>query len=159
VDAHGERYPYLWRYVQIGEATNRRYLDALAEVKPTGHSLAQLDSLCRPRVLAGRHYPRFNAVCRADSELFGAFLSGAHLINGICNHDVQRQLWPAPTDDPAETHRRCRRISRLIAKLRGHGLLAKIPGRRRYRVTLLGRRLMSAAIHYRRRDFPDACAA
>jgi hypothetical protein len=148
----------LWRYVQIGEATNRRYLDALAEVKPTGHSLAQLDSLCHHRVLAGRHYARFNPVCRADSDLFAAFLSGAHLINGICNRDVQHQLW-APTSEPIEARRRCRRISRLIAKPRGHGLLAKVPGRRRYRVTLLGRRLMSAAIHYRRRDFPDACAA
>jgi hypothetical protein len=149
----------LWRYVQIGEATNRRYLDALAEVKPTGRSLAQLDSLCHHRVLAGQHYARFNPVCRADSELFHAVLSGSHLINGLSNRDLQNQLWTAPAPDPAQARSRCRRVCRLIRKLRGHALLAKIPGRRRYRVTLLGRRLLAAALHYRQRDFPDACAA
>lgn len=149
----------LWRHVQIGEAINRRYLDALAEVKPTGAAVAQLDSLCRQRFQLGRHFARFNPVSRRDSDLFAAVLSGAHLITGLCNQDLQRQLWPLQTADQAEARRRCRRVCRLIAKLRGHGLLAKIPGRRRYRVTLLGRRLMAAAIHYRSRDFPHACAA
>ncbi len=149
----------LWRYVQIGEATNRRYLDALAEVKPTGAAIAQLDSLCRPRVQLDQHFARFNPVSRADSELFQAVLSGSHLINGLSNRDLQNQLWTAPTPDPAQARRRCRRVCRLIRKLRGHAILAKIPGRRRYRVTLLGRRLLAAALHYRQRDFPDACAA
>jgi hypothetical protein len=149
----------LWRHVQIGEAINRRYLDALGEVKPTGAAVAQLDSLCRQRFHLGRHFARFNPVSRGDSDLFAAVLSGAHLLTGLRNHDLQRQLWPAQAADEAEARRRCRRVCRLIAKLRGHGLLAKVPGRRRYRVTLLGRRLMAAAIHYRCRDFPDACAA
>ena len=35
----------------------------------------------------------------------------------------------------------------------------KIPGRRRYYVTLRGRRLLAAAIHYRTREFPNALAA
>lgn len=149
----------LWRYVQIGEAINRRYLDALAEVKPTAAAVAQLDSLCRRRVLNGRPSPRFNPVSRADSELFQAVLSGAHIINGLSNRDLQNQLWSAPPSDTAQARRRCRRVCRLIQKLRGHALLAKIPGRRRYRVTLLGRRLLAAALHYRQRAFPDALAA
>jgi len=149
----------LWRYVQIGEATNRRYLDALAQVTPTAAAVGQLDSLCRPRVQLGQHFPRFNPVSRSDAELFQAVLSGAHLINGLSNRDLQNQLWNTPPADPAHARLRCRRVCRLIQKLRGHSLLAKIPGRRRYRVTLLGQRLMAAAVHYRQRDFPRACAA
>lgn len=149
----------LWRYVQIGEATNRRYLDALAEVKPTAAAVTQLDSLCRPRVQLGQHFARFNPVSQSDSQLFQAILSGSHLINGLSNRDLQNQLWTAPPADAGQARRRCRRVSRLIRKLRGHSLLAKIPGRRRYRVTLLRRRLLAAAVHYRCRDFPDACAA
>ena len=148
----------LCRYVQIGEATNRRYLDALAEVTPTGPALAQLDSLCRHRSRGDQHYARFNPVCRADHDLFVAVLSGAHLITGLRNRDIQQQLWPTSTSERVEA-RRCRRVCRLIAKLRGHGLLGKVPGRRRYRVTLLGRRVMAAAVHYRQRGFPHAFAA
>ena len=148
----------LWRYVQIGEATNRRYLDALAEVKPTAAAVAHLDSLCRPRVL-GQRFPRLNPVSRQDAELFHAVLSGSHLINGLSNRDLQEQLWTTPPADTAQARSRCRRVCRLIRKLRGHALLAKIPGRRRYRVTLLGRRLLAAALTYREHAFPQAFAA
>jgi len=149
----------LWRHVQIGEVINRRYLDALAEVKPTGHAIAQLDSLCRHRIQHGQHVAHFNPVSRADTDLFDAVLSGGHLINGLSNGDLQNHLWTTPPVDAAEARRHCRRVCRHINKLRGHALLAKIPGRRRYRVTLLGRRLLAAALHYRQRDFPDAFAA
>ena len=145
--------------MQIGEATNRRYLDALAEVKPSGPALAQLDSLCRHRVVNGQHYPRFNPVSRTDSDLFAAVLCGAHLITGLRNRDIQQQLWAIRASDPLEARRRCQRVCRILAKLRGHGLLGKVPGRRRYRVTLLGRRTMAAAVHYRRHEFPLAYAA
>ena len=146
----------LWRYVQIGEATNRRYLNALAEVKPTREAIAQLDSLCHQRA---HRFPRFNPVSQTDTELFHAVLSGSHLINGLRNRDLQNQLWTTPPADPLHARRRCRRVSRLIRKLRGHALLAKIPGRRRYHVTLRGRRLLAAALHYRERDFPQALVA
>jgi hypothetical protein len=149
----------LWRYVQIGEAINRRYLDALAVVTPTIPAIEQLDSLCRPRLQNGQQFARFNPVARADSEFFQAVLSGAHLINGFSNRDLQRQLWNSPPTDPNEVRRRCRRVCRLIRKLRGHALVAKIQGRRRYRVTLRGRRLLAAALHYRHRHFPEALAA
>jgi len=149
----------LWRYVQIGEAINRRYLDALAVVTPTTPAIEQLDSLCCPRLQNGQQFARFNPVARADSEFFQAVLSGAHLINGFSNRDLQRQLWNSPPTDPNEVRRRCRRVCRLIRKLRGHALVAKIQGRRRYRVTLRGRRLLAAALHYRHRAFPEALAA
>jgi hypothetical protein len=149
----------LWRYVQIGADTNRRYLDALAEAKPTAPAIAQLDSLCRPHLQNGHSYARFSPVSRADADLLQAVLSGAHLINGLSNRDLQSQLWSTPPSDTVQARCRCRRVCRLIRKLRGHALLAKIPGRRRYRVTLRGRRLLSAAINYRQRAFPVALAA
>jgi hypothetical protein len=149
----------LWRHVQIGEATNRRYLDALAEVKPTGAAIAQLDTLCHQRVQLGQRFARFSPVSRKDTDLFQAVLSGNHLINGLSNRDLQQQLWNAPASDPAQARRRCQSVCRLIRKLRGHALLGKIPGRRRYRVTLRGRRLLAAALHYRRHQFPAALAA
>jgi hypothetical protein len=42
----------------------------------------------------------------------------------------------------------------LIAKLRGHGLIAKVKDNRLYRVTNRGYRLMSAAVYCRTKKFP-----
>ena len=50
-------------------------------------------------------------------------------------------------------------MTRLIAKLRGHGLIAKVKDSRLYRVTARGVRLMSAAIHCRNKDFPGFALA
>lgn len=59
--------------------------------------------------------------------------------------------------DPAEIKRRTHRTSRLIAKLRGHGLIiAKVTNSRLYRVTQNGVKAMWAAVRYRRIDFPIA---
>jgi len=149
----------LSRQVQIGEAINRRYLDALSVVEPTGGAVAELDSLCVPRTRGDKRVPRFNPVSRADATLFEAVLSGAHVISGLSNRDIQGRLWKSKPTDQQEARRRCRRVCRVIGKLRGHGLLRKIPGRRRYGVTLRGRRLLTAALHYRHRDFPAGAIA
>jgi hypothetical protein len=70
------------RYVQIGQAANRRSLDALAEVKPSGRAIAELDALCRGRVTDGRRHGRLNPVGPKDSQIFVAVLAGEHAIKG-----------------------------------------------------------------------------
>jgi predicted transcriptional regulator len=44
-------------------------------------------------------------------------------------------------------------VSRRISLLRAHGLVAKIPRSRRYRVTKRGQRFMSTAIQVRTKRF------
>ncbi len=60
-----------------------------------------------------------------------------------------------PPADREEARRRCERVSRLIVKLRGHGLVAKVPRARLYRVTRHGQCVMSASIALHDHDFPN----
>lgn len=69
----------------------------------------------------------------------------------ICKHI----LYETTADTPEERRRRSGRVSRLIAKLRGHGLVAKVKDSRLYRVSTRGYRIMSAALYYRQAGFPD----
>jgi hypothetical protein len=50
-------------------------------------------------------------------------------------------------------------VSRLIAKLRGHGLVAKVPRARLYRVTRHGQHVMAAALAFHDSNFPVAFLA
>jgi hypothetical protein len=149
----------LWRYLEVGEAANRRYLEGLTPTMPTARALLELDSLCRGHHHDGRRIPRLNPVSDTDSEIFQAVLSGEHAISGLRNSDLQGRLYASPAVTLLEAKRRCARISRLIAKLRGHGLLAEVPGSRRYRVTGKGHRVMAAALRFRLKDFPAGNAA
>lgn len=148
----------LWRFLQIGELANHRYLEALSHVQPKGEIVAELDDLCRSRVVDGKRFARFNPVANPDVGLFQAVMAGEHAINGLRNRDLRARLYPRPPRSPEEARRRCTRASRLLRKLRGHGLLGKVPKSRLYRVTRRGQRLMSAALHVREVAFPQQVA-
>jgi hypothetical protein len=149
----------MWRYFQVGIGSNRRYLDALAAAQPNGEGVAALDALCRSRTRNGRHHARFNPLQAADLALFRAVLAGGHTIVGFRNHDLVHRLYPTPAKDDNERRRRCARASRLIAKLRGHGLVAKVRGARHYRVTPRGQRVLAAALTVHDDLFPSAYLA
>ncbi len=144
----------LWRYYEVGIGSNRRYLDALAAAVPQGEGVRALDALCRPRTNHGRAVARFNPLSKGDLALFRAVLAGEHVISGFRNTDITTRLYPRPPKDHHEAHRRCERVSRLIAKLRGHGLVAKVPRARLYRATPYGHRVMTAAISLHDSTFP-----
>jgi hypothetical protein len=136
----------MWRYFQVGIQANRRYLDALAAAPLKGKGVIALDALCRSRTKHGRHISRFNPLSPNDLDLFRAVLAGEHAIIGLRNADLASRLYRHPPTTPQEAQRRCARVSRLIAKLRGHGLVAKVPRHHRYRVTEHGYRVMTAAL-------------
>lgn len=144
----------IWRYAQVSLQANIRYLNALAHAQPKGKAIAELDRLCRPHTRNGKRYARFNPVAGEDCELFAAVLAGEHALNGFRNKDLQAHLYPSQPASQAEQRQWSRRVTRLIAKLWGHGLIAKVKGSRLYRATARGIRLMSTAIHCRNKEFP-----
>ncbi|MBI2939399.1 MAG: hypothetical protein HYY04_03095 [Chloroflexi bacterium] len=149
----------MWRYYQVALQANQRYLNALANVQLKGEAVRELDDLCRSQTKDGKRFAKFNPVAPADAKLFAAAMAGEHLLNGFRNNDLCARLYDGPSADPTEANRRCARVSRLIAKLRGHRLVAKVKGSRLYRVTARGYRILSAALGYRLHQFPEAFQA
>jgi hypothetical protein len=68
--------------------------------------------------------------------------------------DLTARLYRRPAHDRNQAHRRCQRVSRLIVKLRGHALIAKVPRARLYRVTPYGQRVMTAALALHNDRYP-----
>lgn len=146
----------IWRYSQVSRQANQRYLTALAQASLKGKAVQELDDLCRCRTKDGKRFAKFNPVSQHDAALFASVLAGEHAIHGFRNRDLRSRLYDHPASSPEEAKRRCARVSRLIAKLRGHGLVAKVKDAHLYRVTERGYRIMSAAISFRQSDFPLA---
>src|ERR687897_520248 len=118
-----------WRYAE--HAANGRLLEALARVPLTGAASAELDTLWQP--VTATRVAAFNPIHPDTADLFAAVLSGDFTVNGFRNRNLQGKLYPAAARDAAETKRR--RTSRLIAKLRGHGLITRVKNNRLYRLT------------------------
>ena len=140
---------WLWRYAEVSLAANRRYLEALAMVDDPAPVQELLDRACQPVSWKKRRRRALQPLSPHDQALFLAALRGEHHLHGLRNQDLAQSLCPSPAKDRAERRRHSARITRLIHLLRAHGLLAKVPRARRYRITLNGHRLMNAAIYVR----------
>ena len=145
---------WLWRYAEVSRGANSRYLEALAVVDDDSEARRLLDRATRPAKLHGRPKRALQPLSPADQQLFLAALRGEQRLQGFRNQDLARRLYTHDTKDKAERRRRCGRVTRLIQLLRAHGLVAKIPRSRRYRVTAQGELLMSAAIKVKELDLP-----
>jgi hypothetical protein len=147
-----------WHFYQVGLQANQRYLQALCHLPLQGKTANHaLDSLCQSHQVEGHTVAKFNPLTPESCRLFAILLRGENVLSGLRNRYLVQTLFD-PTDDRQAANRQRARVSRLLAKLRGHGLIEKIEHSHLYRVTAFGYRVMSAALHYRYVDFPTQFA-
>jgi hypothetical protein len=141
------------RYAEIARAANGRYLDALCDSVDVATQRPKLEKLAEPARRNGRRQRGFNPAAKDDAALFAAVLRGEHALHGFKNDDIRRQLCGARPRDPAQLRRQRRRITRLLQRLHAHGLIAKIPHTRRWRVSPKGNSLMLTTLRYHHQDY------
>jgi hypothetical protein len=124
---------------ELLEAANRRYLEFLASLDDPTAGMRELDRLGR-RVHDGRRTHRgFNLFDGDDLKLFEILLRGEYLIRGFQNRHLQQAL-----------DRTSGQVSRILKRLRTHGVVKKARGTYRYYLTKLGRGLLALALKLRR---------
>lgn len=141
----------LWRRGQVSHGSNQRYLEALASV--TGKSPLHQEALvvCRPLKVDGKRFRALNPWSPSDGALLEAISRGEFALQGLRNRDLRSLLYP-PTTDPDKLRRRSGQLTRLLALLRAHGLIGKVPATHRYQLTQRGRRIITALLAARNAD-------
>ena len=149
---------YLFRYREISLQANTRYLDALAAVDdPTPGTQALQRLTTTKKDAAGRSCPGFNPLAQHDATLFKSLMAGEHCLHGFANRDIRSRLagarWLRPcADNPKKASAK---VGRCFRRLHAHGLIAKIPRTRRWRVTSYGRNVMGKSLYLREHHFPN----
>jgi hypothetical protein len=145
----------LYRYGEVSRSANERYLDALAAVDDPTEARGELRAVSQPKRVDGRSYRGFNPAASDDIALFESVLRGEHIIQGFRNIDIRHRLFKE-SKDARDRRRQSAYVSRLLKRLHVHGLIAKIPRSRRWRVSRKGQRIMGAALEFHKRGFLDA---
>jgi hypothetical protein len=136
----------LARRAQLCDASNGRYLEALAATE-TGTPLKQVvGDLCRPVVRNGRRHRALNPFGQDDARLLATVVRGEYAIKGFRNAEIRVALFGADPADPTDRRRRAARVSRLLGLLRAHDLIKKIPRTHRYLPTAGGSRKIPAIL-------------
>ena len=84
-------------------------------------------------------------------------MDGVHCIRGFTNRDIREQLESRLKAKAGgnEVRKQSARVSRIFRRCHAHGLIAKIPRTRCWRVTGYGRHVMGASIYMREHHFPS----
>lgn len=149
----------LGRYREVMVAANGRYLEALAAIQHPAAAHKQLERVCEPVRYKQRSRRGINPLRQDDLALLKAAMRGEHCLNGLRNRDLAAALGLSKPQDQAQARRQSARVTRKLHLLHAHGLIARIPRSRRWRVTARGAAIMGAAIHYRERALPEEIMA
>lgn len=122
----------------LGAATHR-YLGFLAAIQDPRPGLRALEKIATPVHDGERSCRGFNLFHGPDLDLFRTILRGEWTISGFQARQLREQL---PGLSGAQ-------LSRLLKRLRLHGLLKKIGKRYKYYLTTLGRTVATAALKLR----------
>ena len=130
-------------------AANRRYLDFLSALDDPSDGERKLRKVSEPVVEQGRTYKGFNFFLDDDALAIQALLRGEHFISGLRHADLQRHL---PDRSPSQ-------VSRLLKRLRVHGLIKKVGKTYKYYLTQLGLAVSAAGLEIKHMFLVAALAA
>ena len=85
-----------------------------------------------------------NPLAANDAALLEAVNDPKYTANGLRNRDLAAPLYAKPARTQEDTRRRWARVSRLLYRLRAHGILQKVPKTHRDLVTAKGRHVVTA---------------
>jgi hypothetical protein len=135
----------LHRRAELSRAANERYLAAMAAANDGTALSEQAVVVCQPVLRKGRRHRALNPFNPADAQLLQLVNDGSWTIKGFRNRDLRLHLFK-PTTDSKLRRRQAAQVTRRLALLHAHGLIAKISRTHRWQVTARGRRLITALL-------------
>jgi hypothetical protein len=125
--------------VELMKASNRRYLDFISAIDDPSGGIKDLNKISRSVKEDERSYRGFNLFDGDDLELFRAIIRGEFNISGFSNKGLRKVI----------KGKKGHQVSRLLKRLRKHGLIKKITNTYKYYLTALGRRVTATALKLR----------
>ena len=124
---------------EVMQAANRRYLEFLSALARPDTGGPRLTQLTQTKVENDHRYTGFNFFADEEVAVFRILLRGEFTISGLTRRAVNRLL---PEKTPSQ-------ISRLLKRLRVHGLLKKVGHRYKYYLTTLGQQVATVVLKLR----------
>lgn len=129
----------LFPLIQIFKGVTRRYLEYISEFDDPSDGVRKLDKVTQDVRKEDRNYKGFNFFSKEDQQVFEAIARGEFNIRGLRNKQL-RELLPDKSSAA---------VSRIIKRLRTHGLIRKARNAYRYFLTKLGKSVIVAGLKIR----------
>jgi hypothetical protein len=121
------------------QAANRRYLEFLSSLDDPSAGIDRLRKLSEPAREGERSYPGLNFFSAADHQLIETLARGEFNLRGFQNQSLRAHLRQKTSGQ----------ISRLLKRLRLHGMVKKVGHTYRYYLTMLGKQIIATGLKLR----------
>jgi len=165
----GKSISNLYRIAEVSAKCNDRYLDSLAHLQGSNGLDKEIESLCHPKVTKlsekntnTRQYGSFNLLRDFTCKLFNTIMNGAYFIKGFTRKEITEALINIKAFGPSEINNMKKllgKVTRLLCKLRAHGLITRFPRTFKYRVTQKGQEIISRILLFKKMDLLQSFAA
>lgn len=149
----GKSIANLYRYAEVCKAINMRYINALPIPSEKEIALQKLESISNKKIINNRVYTGFNLFNKDDIRLFNTLADAGLLINGFTNKILRSRYFKDEEDCNCNKIRN--KTTRLIDKLRKHGIIKKVGSASKYYVTENGRKVINYFMLYQNKEIPD----
>jgi len=120
---------------EIVSASNNRYLEFISAIDDDTIGHKKLEKATEPKIVEDRNYKGLNFFCKADKKIVIALARGEFNIYGFRSKDIAKHLsWYSRYQ-----------LSRLLKRLRVHGLIKKIGNSYKYYLTKLGKEIIACS--------------
>lgn len=159
----GKSLSNLYRYAEVAKACNLRYFESINSINRDNNLDRKIEKLCNKVETKlseksdskPRKYARFNVLSDFSCKVFNAILNGAFKIRGFKNKDLKfilKDMGAFAKEQTDNIKLLSGKITRLIAKLRAHKLVYKLPNTCRYRVTKTGEEIIGRLLLFKKLD-------
>jgi hypothetical protein len=135
----------LYQRAELSQKSTERYLDAYASIEDSTTFEQLVMKIERPVTWRGRRVRALRPF-NDDRLLLAAIARAEFDLSGFRNRNLQELLFSGTPRSDREARRRSAWVSRQLRLLRAHGLITKIPGTHRYRLTRTGRTMTTAIL-------------
>ena len=118
------------------KAANRRYLEFISTFDDPSQGIKHLDNVSKTVESDNRTYKGFNFYSDDDQKLFEVLARGEFTINGLYNKSLRRHF---PDKNSSA-------LSRILKRLRVHGIIKRVANTYKYYVTKLGKIVITTGL-------------
>lgn len=142
----------LYRYAEVSKATNMRYINALPLPVDTITPVKEIEEISKTIEVNDRSISGFNILNKETTSLFETIASGDYIVNGITNKNLRCRIFK---DEDINSTKIRNKTTRLLNKLKLHGIIKKVNHSSKYYLTTKGRKIANSILLFKNIDLPN----
>ena len=143
----GKSISNLYRYVEISKSITKRYIEALPEIDLNKPTLSEVKNISEKIEVNDKTISGFNLLNKETLKVLQVISNGKYLINGFTNKSIRKEIF-----DESDSKYIINKTTRLLYKLKCHGIIKKVVRKNKYYLTTNGRNLISSILIFTSRE-------